>query len=60
MAADPDLGPLLDARSAVTVAHSAENGLTLGEQTAMLHEAGFAAVAPVWQWGDDVVLVTVR
>jgi hypothetical protein len=58
--ADPDLGPLVDARSDATVAHSSENGLTVGEQTAMLREAGFATVTPVWQCGDDHVLVAVR
>ncbi len=58
--ADPDLGPLVDARSDATVAHSSENGLTLGEQTAMLREAGFSVVTPVWQCGDDHVLVAVR
>jgi SAM-dependent methyltransferase len=58
--ADPDLGPLVDVRSAGTIAHSAESALTLAEQTAMLRAAGFAAAAPVWQWGDDVVLVAVR
>ncbi len=60
VAADPDLGPLVDARSAATIAHSAESGLTLAEQTAMLRDAGFGAAAPVWQCGDDVVLVAVR
>jgi SAM-dependent methyltransferase len=58
--ADPDLGPLVDARSDATVAHSSENGLTIGEQTAMLRAAGFSVVTPVWQCGDDHVLVAVR
>jgi SAM-dependent methyltransferase len=58
--ADPDLGPLVDARSAATIAHSAENALTIGEQSAMLRSAGFSAAAPVWQCGDDHVLVGVR
>jgi SAM-dependent methyltransferase len=58
--ADPDLGPLVDARSAAAIAHSAENGLTVGEQVGMLRTAGFSAAAPVWQSGDDHVLVGVR
>jgi SAM-dependent methyltransferase len=58
--ADPDLASLVDERSASPVAHSAENALTIGEQEAMLRTAGFSAVAPVWQWGDDHVLVGVR
>jgi SAM-dependent methyltransferase len=58
--ADPDLAPLVDARSAATIAHSAENGLTIGEQSAMLRSAGFSAAGPVWQCGDDHVLVGVR
>jgi hypothetical protein len=50
----------VDDRSASTIAHSAENALTIGEQEAMLRAAGFSTVAPVWQWGDDHVLVGVR
>lgn len=58
--ADPELAPLVGLRTAETVAHSSENSLTLGEQSAMLRAAGFATVAPVWQCGDDHVLVAVR
>jgi hypothetical protein len=58
--ADPDLAPLVDARSGVAIVRSAENGLTIGEQQAMLCAAGFSTVAPVWQCGDDHVLVGVR
>jgi hypothetical protein len=57
---DPGLAPLADARSAASVAHSGENGLTLGRQAAMLRDAGFAEVTTVWQSGDDLVLVGVR
>jgi SAM-dependent methyltransferase len=56
---DPDLGPLMDARSATAIAHSSENGLTIGEQAAMLRAAGFSVSVPVWQSGDDHVLVGV-
>lgn len=58
--ADPDLAPLADARSTAAVAHSAENALTVGEQAGMLRSAGFSCAAPVWQCGDDHVLVGVR
>lgn len=59
-AADPDLAPLVTARSEVGVAHSAESSLSLAEQRDLLREAGFSTVTPVWQVGDDVVLVAVR
>ncbi|MCO1655123.1 class I SAM-dependent methyltransferase [Pseudonocardia humida] len=58
--ADADLAPLLEARSRDGAAHSAESDLTLGQQSALLREAGFATVTPVWQCGDDVVVVAVR
>jgi SAM-dependent methyltransferase len=57
---DPDLAPLVDARSAAAIAHGGENGLTVGQQVGMLRAAGFSAVAPVWQSGDDHVLAGVR
>jgi SAM-dependent methyltransferase len=58
--ADADLAPLLDARSREGAAHSAESALPLGRQAELLRAAGFATVTPVWQWGDDVVLVAIR
>ncbi|HWM02023.1 MAG TPA: class I SAM-dependent methyltransferase [Actinophytocola sp.] len=58
--ADAELAPLLDARSNRAVAHSGENGLSVVQQTELLRAAGFAEVAPVWQFGDDHVLVAVR
>ena len=44
------------------VAHRDEivSHLTLEQQSALLREAGFGTVTPVWQSGDDVVLVAVR
>lgn len=60
LAGDPEVGPLFDARSAQTIAHSAENDLSVAEHSRMLREAGFSAVAPVWQLGDDHVLVAIR
>jgi hypothetical protein len=57
---DEELAPLLDLRSAQTIAHSGENGLTVVQQAEMLRAAGFGEAAPVWQFGDDHVLVAVR
>ncbi|GAA3738386.1 methyltransferase domain-containing protein [Salinactinospora qingdaonensis] len=36
------------------------NGFTLTRHTELLHAAGFTEVAPVWQHGDNYVLVAVR
>src|SRR5882757_5346111 len=58
--ADPELGPLVDARSATALAHSGGSKLTLEQQRAALREAGFSTVTTVWQCGDDFVLVAVR
>jgi len=58
--ADAELAPLLDARSARAITHSGENGLTVVQHVELLRAAGFAEAAPVWQFGDDHVLVAVR
>jgi SAM-dependent methyltransferase len=47
-------------RAADASTHSGTNALTVGEHSAMLTDAGFSSVAPVWQVGDDHVLVAVR
>ncbi|HEX6361203.1 methyltransferase domain-containing protein [Actinophytocola sp.] len=57
---DDELSPLLDARSKAAIAHSGENGLTVWEHAELLRQAGFAEAGPVWQFGDDHVLVAVR
>ncbi|TDV44872.1 class I SAM-dependent methyltransferase [Actinophytocola oryzae] len=57
---DDDLAPLLDERSGAAIAHSGENGLTVWQHADLLREAGFAEAGPVWQFGDDHVLVAVR
>jgi trans-aconitate methyltransferase len=57
---DDDLAPLLDARSHTAIAHSGENGLTVWQHAELLRQAGFAEAGPVWQFGDDHVLVAVR
>jgi SAM-dependent methyltransferase len=57
---DDDLAPLLDVRSSAAIAHSGENGLTVWQHAELLRRAGFAEAGPVWQFGDDHVLVAVR
>jgi trans-aconitate methyltransferase len=56
---DADLAPLLDGRAAAPIDHT-ENDLTVGQHAELLRAAGFAEAAPVWQFGDDHVLVAVR
>lgn len=57
---DDELAPLVDARSNTAIAHSGENGLTVWQHAELLRQAGFAEAGPVWQFGDDHVLVAVR
>jgi SAM-dependent methyltransferase len=57
---DDELAPLIDARSHTAIAHSGENGLTVWQHAELLRGAGFAEAGPVWQFGDDHVLVGVR
>jgi SAM-dependent methyltransferase len=57
---DDELAPLIDARSNTAIAHSGENGLTVWQHAELLRQAGFAEAGPVWQFGDDHVLVAVR
>lgn len=57
---DEELAPLLDARSERAIAHGGSNGLTVTQQVELLLAAGFSEAAPVWQFGDDHVLVAVR
>jgi SAM-dependent methyltransferase len=58
--ADDELAPLLDARSNRAIAHGGDNDLTVTDQVELLRAAGFAEVGPVWQFGDDHVLVAIR
>jgi trans-aconitate methyltransferase len=46
--------------SALAISHDSSSGLTVGQYAELLLKAGFAAAAPVWQFGDDHVLVGVR
>lgn len=57
---DEELAPLVDQRSAGTIVHSGENGLSVIQHAELLRAAGFSEAAPVWQFGDDHVLVAVR
>ncbi len=56
---DADLAPLLDGRPAAPIDHT-ENTLSVAQHAQLLRAAGFAEAAPVWQFGDDHVLVAVR
>ncbi|MGH3760305.1 class I SAM-dependent methyltransferase [Actinophytocola sp.] len=56
---DTELAPLLDGRPATPIDHT-ENELTVGQHAELLRAAGFTEAAPVWQFGDDHVLVAVR
>lgn len=58
--ADPALAAHADARSEVSICHDGSTGLSVDDHVRMLRDAGFAAAAPVWQFGDDFVLVAVR
>ena len=57
---DDELAPLVDARSNTAIAHGGENGLTVWQHAELLRQAGFTEAGPVWQFGDDHVLVAVR
>jgi SAM-dependent methyltransferase len=56
---DAELAPLLDGRPPAPIEHT-ENELTVVEHAELLRASGFAEAAPVWQFGDDHVLVAVR
>jgi SAM-dependent methyltransferase len=56
---DAEIAPLLAGRPAAPIEHT-ENDLTVHEHAELLRAAGFAEVAPVWQFGDEHVLVAVR
>ncbi|UQA97250.1 class I SAM-dependent methyltransferase [Streptomyces halobius] len=58
--ADQELAELVAERRNRRLPSSKENELTLSEHVALLREAGFAHVGPVWQFGNSHVLVAVR
>ncbi|MGW5052080.1 class I SAM-dependent methyltransferase [Actinokineospora sp. NPDC004072] len=47
-------------RSAMAISHDSASDLTVGQYTELLLKASFPAAGPVWQFGDDHVLVAVR
>lgn len=57
---DPTLAALVDERSQRAVAHHGSNHLTVREHANLLQSAGFQTAAPLWQSGDDHVLVAIR
>ncbi|MFE6684850.1 class I SAM-dependent methyltransferase [Streptomyces sp. NPDC057743] len=67
VAAEPELAePLAERRRRLSAPvagdgdGAAGNGLSVTDHTALLREAGFAHVVPVWQFGDSCVLVGIR
>jgi SAM-dependent methyltransferase len=58
--ADTALGPLVQERSRRAIAHHGGNSLSAVQHAALLRAAGFRAAAPVWQYGEQTVLVAVR
>ncbi|MBT2427274.1 class I SAM-dependent methyltransferase [Streptomyces sp. ISL-112] len=61
-ARDPELTDLLDERRRRHALHAGSGGdeqVTVSRHAALLRRAGFAHVAPVWQFGDSTVMVAV-
>jgi SAM-dependent methyltransferase len=58
--AEPELADLITQRSERAIAHHGSNSLSPAEHGELLRAAGFSAVGPVWQSGDDTVLVAIR
>ncbi|MFD7665599.1 class I SAM-dependent methyltransferase [Streptomyces sp. NPDC059788] len=59
-AADPELADPFTARRARHIPHCVHNGLPVSHHVRLLRRAGFRHAAPVWQFGQDAVLVAVR
>jgi SAM-dependent methyltransferase len=63
-AQDPELTDLFAERRRRLDAHGSDSGndnhLTLSRHVALLRQAGFAHVGPVWQFGNSHVLVAIR
>ncbi|OXM46620.1 methyltransferase [Amycolatopsis thailandensis] len=60
IAADPALRAEFTAAELSGISTGYGNRLSPQEHTRLLREAGFAEVAPVWQYGDDYVLTALR
>jgi trans-aconitate methyltransferase len=58
--AEPELTELITQRSARAIAHHGSNALSPAEHAELLLAAGFRSAGPVWQSGDDTVLVAIR
>jgi SAM-dependent methyltransferase len=58
--AEPALASLLGERSRRAVAHHGSNQLSVAEHRDLLLSVGFRSAGPVWQSGDDHVLVAIR
>ncbi|GAA2347253.1 class I SAM-dependent methyltransferase [Saccharopolyspora halophila] len=58
--ADPELSPLFGQCSERAMPHGGDNGLSVAEHVDLLRDAGFAEAGPLWQSGDDTVLVALR
>ncbi|MEV4160616.1 class I SAM-dependent methyltransferase [Nonomuraea dietziae] len=58
--AEPALADLVAERGRRLGAHGGDHHLPLRTHRELLREAGFGEVGPVWQMGDDVILVAVR
>ena len=58
--AEPALAGLVDERSTRALAHHGGNQLTVWEHADLLRAAGFRTAGPIWQSGDDHVLVAIR
>jgi SAM-dependent methyltransferase len=58
--AEPAFAGLLTERSGRAIAHHGGNQLSVAEHRDLLLAAGFRSAAPVWQTGDDHVLVAIR
>jgi trans-aconitate methyltransferase len=58
--AEPELTDLITQRSARAIAHHGSNSLSPAEHAELLLAAGFRSAGPVWQSGDDTVLVAIR
>lgn len=58
--ADGELSPLADERSRRAIAHHGSNDLSVQQHADLLRRSGFRSAGPVWQCGDDHVLVGIR
>jgi SAM-dependent methyltransferase len=60
IAAAPEVATLRADHGGRPVEHSVPVDATIADHVRLLHEAGFAEAGPVWQHGDDRVVVGIR